>query len=99
MIKEYLNEQKLLDREVFYKIQYYYLKNDMKLENRQQALLDGLKLKDLRQLFKNFYFAKAFDALVEMQSLWELIQIRALHRFLILKCNKVYYSLFAYGEC
>jgi hypothetical protein len=34
MIEKYLNKQKLLDGEVFYKIQYYYFKNDTKSENR-----------------------------------------------------------------
>ena len=99
MIEEYLNKQKPLDGEVFYKIRYYYLKKDTKLENRQWALLDGSKPKDLRQLLKNSHFAKAFNALVEMQGLQEPIQIRALYRFLTLKCNKVYYSLPAYREC
>ena len=98
MIEEYSNEQKLLDGEVFYKIQYYHLKNDTKLENRQWALLDGSKPKDLKQLLKNFYFAKAFDILVEIQGLWEPIQIKVLHRFLMLKYNKVYCSLFAYRK-
>ena len=99
MIKEYLNKQKLLNREVFYKIQYYYLKNDTKSENRQWALLNGLKLKDLKQLLKNSHFAKAFNALVEIQGLQEPIQIKTLHRFLTLKYNKVCYSLLTYREC
>ena len=66
MIKEYLNKQKLSDREVFYKIQYYHLKNNIKLKNKQWALLDGLKPKDLKQLLKNSHFTKAFNALVEI---------------------------------
>ena len=48
MIKEYLNKQKLLDKEVFHKIQYYYFKNNTKLENRQWALLNKSKPKDLK---------------------------------------------------
>ncbi|XTI84252.1 hypothetical protein V2W45_1465362 [Cenococcum geophilum] len=65
------------DGKVFRKIRYYYLKNDTKLENRWWALLDGLKPNDLRQLFKNSYFARAFNAL-----------IGALYRFLTLKCDE-----------
>ena len=83
---------------MFCKIQYYYLKNNIKLENRWWALLDRLKLKDLKQLFKNSYFTKVFNALVEMQGLWELIQIGVLYRFLIFKYNKVCYSLLVYKE-
>ena len=48
IIKEYLNKQKLLNKEVFRKIQYYYLKNDTKSENRQWALLNKSKPKDLK---------------------------------------------------
>ena len=99
MIEEYLNKQKLLNKEVFYKIQYYYLKNNTKLKNKQWALLNKLKPKDLKQLLKNSHFAKAFNTLVEMQGLQELIQIGALYRFLTLKCNKVYCSLPTYREC
>ena len=99
MIKEYLNKQKPSNREVFCKIQYYYFKNNTKLENRQQALLNRSKPKDLKQLFKNFYFIKAFNTLIEMQGLWELIQIKVLYRFLILKYNEVCYFLLTYREC
>ena len=98
MIEEYSNEQKPSDGEVFRKIRYYHLKNDTKSENRWWALLDGSKPKDLKQLLKNSHFAKAFDALVEMQGLWEPIQIGALHRFLTLKCDEVCCSPLAYGE-
>ena len=66
MIKEYLNKQKLLDGEVFRKIQYYYFKNDTKLENRWWALLDGLKPNNLRQLLKNSHFIIVFNTLVEI---------------------------------
>jgi len=69
IIKEYLNKQKPLDGEVFRKIQYYYLKNDTKSENRWWALLDRSKLNNLRQLLKNSHFARAFNALVEMLGL------------------------------
>ena len=48
MIEEYLNEQKPLDGEVFYKIQYYHFKNNTKLKNRWWALLDGSKPKNLK---------------------------------------------------
>ena len=99
MIEEYLNKQKLLDGEVFRKIQYYYLKNDTKSENKQWALLDGSKPNNLKQLLKNSNFAKVFNTLVDMQGLQELIQIKALHRFLTLKCNKVYCSPLTYREC
>ena len=66
MIEEYLNKQKLLNREVFRKIQYYYFKNNIKSENRQWALLNGLKPKDLKQLLKNSHFVEAFNALIDI---------------------------------
>ena len=69
IIEKYLNKQKLSDGEVFRKIQYYYFKNNTKLENRQWPLLNGLKPNDLKQLLKNFHFARAFDTLVEMPGL------------------------------
>ena len=99
MIEEYLNKQKPSDGEVFRKIQYYHLKNNIKSKNRWWALLNRSKLKDLKQFLKNSHFVKAFNVLIEMQGLWEPIQIGVLYKFLILKCNKVYYSLFAYREC
>ena len=98
MIEEYLNKQKPSNGEVFHKIQYYHLKNNIKLENRQWALLNRSKPKDLKQLLKNSHFAKAFNALVEIQGLQEPIQIKTLYRFLILKYNKVYYSPLTYRE-
>ena len=66
MIKKYLNEQKPSDKEVFYKIQYYHHKKNMKSKNKQWALLNKSKPKDLKQLLKNSDFTKAFNDLVDM---------------------------------
>lgn len=89
IIELYSNEQKPLDGEIFQKIRLYHRENDQEAQKRWWSLLEKSKPKDLRQLFRRPLLAAGFDALIDMLGLWAKLQLGALHRLLVLKCDEV----------
>lgn len=89
IIESYSNEQKPSDGEIFRKIRLYHRDNDQEAQNRWWSRLEKSKPKDLRQLFRRPSLAAGFDALIDMPGLWAKLQLGALHRLLVLKCDEV----------
>ena len=89
IIKSYSNEQKPSDGEIFRKIRLYHRENDQEAQKRWWSRLEKSKPKDLRQLFRRPSLAAGFDALIDMPGLWAKLQLGALHRLLVLKCDEV----------
>jgi hypothetical protein len=83
------NEQKPSDGEIFRKIRLYHRENDQEAQKRWWSCLEKSKPKDLRQLFRRPSLAAGFDALIDMPGLWAKLQLGALHRLLVLKCDEV----------
>jgi hypothetical protein len=83
------NEQKPSDGEIFRKIRLYHRENDQEAQKRWWSCLEKSKPKDLRQLFRRSSLAAGFDALIDMPGLWAKLQLGALHRLLVLKCDEV----------
>lgn len=77
------------DREIFRKILLNRRLHEELSENQWWAYIDNSKPKDLRQLLKNRPLAAAFESLVDMPGLWAKLQLGALHRLLVLKCDEV----------
>ncbi|KAG9186453.1 hypothetical protein G6011_09561 [Alternaria panax] len=88
IIESYSNEQKPSDGEIFRKIRLYHRENDQEAEKRWWSCLEKSKPKDLRQLFGRASLASGFDALIDMPGLWAKLQLGALHRLLVLKCDE-----------
>ncbi|KAF1934756.1 hypothetical protein EJ02DRAFT_489096 [Clathrospora elynae] len=57
-------------------------------QKRWWSRLEKSKPKDLRQLFRQPLLAAGFDALIDMPGLWAKLQLGALHRLLVLKCDE-----------
>ena len=89
VVEVYSNEQKPSDGEIFRKIRLYHRENDQEAEKRWWSRLEKSKPKDLRQLFRRPLLAASFDALIDMPGLWAKVQLGALHRLLVLKCDEV----------
>jgi hypothetical protein len=89
IIESYMNEQKPSDGEIFRKIRLYNRQREEQAENRWWARLDNSKPKDLRQLVKRRTLISAFDKLIDMPGLWVKVQLGALHRLLVLRCDEV----------
>jgi hypothetical protein len=89
IVEAYSNEQKPSDGEIFRKIRLYHRENDQEAEKRWWSRLEKSKPKDLRQLFRRPSLTASFDALINMPGLWAKVQLRALHRLLVLKCDEV----------
>jgi hypothetical protein len=89
IIESYSNEQRPSDGEIFRKIRLYHRENDQEAEKRWWSCLEKSKPKDLRQLFRRPSLAAGFDALIDMPGLWAKLQLGALHRLLVLKCDEV----------
>ncbi|KAF1840100.1 uncharacterized protein K460DRAFT_399124 [Cucurbitaria berberidis CBS 394.84] len=88
IVESYSNEEKPSDGEIFRKIRLYHREGNEEAENRWWSRLDKSKPKDLRQLLKRTKLALKFDALIDMPGLWAKVQIGALHRLLVLKCDE-----------
>jgi hypothetical protein len=88
IIESYANEQKASDGEIFRKIRLYHRDNNEEAQNRWWSRLEKSKPKDLRQLLKRPLLAAGFDALIDMPGLWAKLQLGALHRLLVLKCDE-----------
>jgi hypothetical protein len=89
LIESYSHEQKPTDGEIFRKIRLYHRQQDPAAEDRWWACLDKSKLRDLRQLLKRPKLITAFDRLIDMPGIWHGVQLGALHRLLVLKCEEV----------
>jgi hypothetical protein len=89
IIESYSNEQKPSDGEIFRKIRLYHRENNQEAQKRWWSRLEKSKPKDLRQLFKRPSLVAGFDALIDMPGLWARLQLGALHRLLVLKCDEV----------
>jgi hypothetical protein len=89
LIESYSHEQRPTDGEIFRKIRFYHHQQDQVAEDRWWACLDKSKPRDLRQLLKRPKLISAFDRLIDMPGLWQGVQIGALHRLLVLKCEEV----------
>ena len=89
IVEAYSNEQKPSDGEIFRKIRLYHRENDQEAEKRWWSRLEKSKPKDLRQLFRRPSLTASFDALIDMPGLWAKLQLGALHRLLVLKCDEV----------
>jgi hypothetical protein len=89
IIESYSNEQKPSDGEIFRKIRLYHRENDQEAQKRWWSCLEKSKPKDLRQLLRRPSLAAGFDALIDMPGLWARLQLGALHRLLVLKCDEV----------
>ena len=89
VVEAYSNEQKPSDGEIFRKIRLYHRENDQEAEKRWWSRLEKSKPKDLRQLFRRPSLTASFDALIDMPGLWAKLQLGALHRLLVLKCDEV----------
>jgi hypothetical protein len=89
IIESYSNEQKPSDGEIFRKIRLYHRENNQEAQKRWWSRLEKSKPKDLRQLFRRPLLAAGFDALIDMPGLWAKLQLGALHRLLVLKCDEV----------
>ena len=89
IVEAYSNEQKPSDGEIFRKIRLYHRENDQEAEKRWWSRLEKSKPKDLRQLFRRPSLIASFDALIDMPGLWAKLQLGALHRLLVLKCDEV----------
>ncbi|KZM19287.1 hypothetical protein ST47_g9567 [Ascochyta rabiei] len=88
IIESYSNEQKPSDGEIFRKIRLYHRENDQEAQKGWWSRLEKSKPKDLRQLFRRPLLAAGFDALIDMPGLWAKLQLGALHRLLVLKCDE-----------
>ncbi|KAF2850623.1 hypothetical protein T440DRAFT_356087, partial [Plenodomus tracheiphilus IPT5] len=77
------------DGEIFRKIRLYHRVNDQEAQKRWWSRLEKSKPKDLRQLLRRPSIAAGFDALIDMPGLWAKLQLGALHRLLVLKCDEV----------
>ncbi|KAI1537805.1 ATPase [Pyrenophora tritici-repentis] len=88
IIESYSNEQKPSDGEIFRKIRLYHRENDQEAQKRWWSRLEKSKPKDLRQLFRRPTLTVGFDALIDMPGLWPKLQLGALHRLLVLKCDE-----------
>jgi hypothetical protein len=89
IIESYSNEQKPSDGEIFRKIRLYHRENNQEAQKRWWSRLEKSKPKDLRQLFRRPSLVAGFDALIDMPGLWAKLQLGALHRLLVLKCDEV----------
>jgi hypothetical protein len=89
IIESYSNEKKPSDGEIFRKIRLYHRENDQEAQTRWWSRLEKSKPKDLRQLLRRHTLAAGFDALIDMPGLWARLQLGALHRLLVLKCDEV----------
>ncbi|KAI1680263.1 DUF3723 containing protein [Pyrenophora tritici-repentis] len=89
IIESFANEQKPSDGEVFRKIRLYHRENDEEAQKRWWSRLEKSKPKDLRQLLRRPMLIAGFDALIDMPGLWAKVQLGALHRLLVLKCDEV----------
>jgi hypothetical protein len=89
IIESYSNEQKPSDGEIFRKIRLYQRENNEDAQKRWWSRLEKSKPKDLRQLFRRPSLVAGFDALLDMPGLWAKLQLGALHRLLVLKCDEV----------
>lgn len=89
LVESYSYKQRPTDGEIFRKIRFYYRQQDQAAEDRWWACLDKSKLRDLRQLLKRPKLVIAFDRLIDMPGLWQGVQLGALHRLLVLKCEEV----------
>ncbi|CAN9092239.1 unnamed protein product [Alternaria alternata] len=88
IVEAYSNEQKPSDGEIFRKIRLYHRENDQEAEKKWWSRLEKSKPKDLRQLFRRPSLTASFDALIDMPGLWAKLQLGALHRLLVLKCDE-----------
>ncbi|KAG9382793.1 repeatdomain containing protein [Pyrenophora tritici-repentis] len=88
IIESYSNELRPSDGEIFRKIRLYHRENDQEALKRWWSCLEKSKPKDLRQLFRRPSLAAGFDALIDMPGLWAKLQLGALHRLLVLKCDE-----------
>ncbi|KAF1937075.1 hypothetical protein EJ02DRAFT_477864 [Clathrospora elynae] len=89
IIESYSNKQKPSDGEIFRKIRLYHRENDQEAQKRWWSpRLEKSKPKDLRQLFRRPLLAAGFNALIDMPGLWAKLQLGALHRLLVLKCDE-----------
>jgi hypothetical protein len=93
IIESYSNELRPSDGEIFRKIRLYHRENDQEALKRWWSCLEKSKPKDLRQLFRRPSLAAGFDALIDMPGLWAKLQLGALHRLLVLKCDEVWIHL------
>jgi len=89
IIECYSNEARPSDGEIFRKIRLYHRENDQEALKRWWSCLEKSKPKDLRQLFRRASLTAGFDALIDMPGLWAKLQLGALHRLLVLKCDEV----------
>jgi hypothetical protein len=89
IIESYSNEQKPSDGEIFRKIRLYHRESNQEAQKRWWSRLEKSKPKDLRQLFRRPLLVAGFDALIDMPGLWAKLQLGALHRLLVLKCDEV----------
>jgi hypothetical protein len=89
IIESYSNEQKPSDGEIFRKIRLCHRENDQEAQKRWWSRLEKSKPKDSRQLFRRPSLAAGFDALIDMPGLRAKLQLGALHRLLVLKCDEV----------
>ncbi|KAF1935627.1 hypothetical protein EJ02DRAFT_484202 [Clathrospora elynae] len=88
IIESYSNEQKPSDGEIFRKIRLYHRENDQEAQKIWWSRLEKSKPKDLQGLFRRPSLAAGFDALIDMPGLWAKLQLGALHRLLVLKCDE-----------
>ena len=89
IIEAFANERKPSDGEVFRKIRLYHREKNEEAQKRWWSRLEKSKPKDLRQLLKRPILISGFDALIDMPGLWAKVQLGALHRLLVLKCDEV----------
>ena len=88
-MKEYANEGKPSDGEIYRKIRNYRSQKQSSLEMRWWTLLSVHRVKNLKQLFRHRGFILVFDAFLKIPALLTEMRINILYKIFALKCDEI----------
>ena len=91
-MKEYANEKKSSDDEVYKKIRNYESQKQFSLKMRWWTLLFTHRVRNLKQLLRHEKFILAFDTFLKIPALLTEMRISILYKMFAIKCDEVIVS-------
>jgi hypothetical protein len=88
LIEEYSYERNPNNGKLYCKIRQYHFQLNLSFERRWWARLKGSRAKHLKGLLRNRELTTAFDALLDIPSMWDGMMLTTLHKMMAMKCDK-----------